>query len=136
MKRLFYVISLVGIMMLLPTLLIGQILDPEIYSYVPFPTENEPFVDTTYRGLYESRNGRYHSPPDMTTTQQTRGAEQEIENALVGTLAWNAWRDKIKGMYNNPTEVHLNSVFRYWNTQTDNQAVSPPIEFEDTPPVN
>lgn len=61
---------------------------------------------------------------------------KQIENALVGTLTWNAWRDKIKGMYNNPTEVHLNSVFRYWNTQTDNQTVSPPIEFEDTPPVN
>ena len=62
MRKLFYVISLVGIMVLFPTLLIGQILDPEIYSYDCIEEENNIFVDTTYRGLYESRKGRYHSP--------------------------------------------------------------------------
>lgn len=61
MKRLFYVISFVG-MLLFPTLLTGQILDPELYSYDCIEDDNESFVDTTYRGLYESRNGRYHSP--------------------------------------------------------------------------
>ena len=62
MRKLFYVISLVGIMMLFPTLLIGQILDPEVYSYDCIEEENNAFVDTTYRGIYDSRNGRYHSP--------------------------------------------------------------------------
>lgn len=54
-------ISFVG-MLLFPTLLTGQILDPELYSYDCIEDDNESFVDTTYRGLYESRNGRYHSP--------------------------------------------------------------------------
>ena len=49
-------------MMLFPTLLIGQILDPEVYSYDCIEEENNAFVDTTYRGLYESRNGASHSP--------------------------------------------------------------------------
>ena len=62
MRKLFYGISLIGILLSFPTLLIGQILDPEIYSYDCIENENEPFVDTTYRGLYESRKGRYHSP--------------------------------------------------------------------------
>ena len=61
MKRLFYVISFVG-MLLFPTLLTGQILDPELYSYDCIEDDNESFVDTTYRGLYESRNGASHSP--------------------------------------------------------------------------
>ena len=47
MRKLFYVISLVGIMMLFPTLLIGQILDPEVYSYDCIEEENNAFVDTT-----------------------------------------------------------------------------------------
>ena len=47
-------ISLVGIMVLFPTLLIGQILDPEIYSYDCIDEEDNAFVDTIYRGLYES----------------------------------------------------------------------------------
>lgn len=49
-------------MLLFPTLLIGQILDPEVYSYDCFEEENDIVVDTTYRGLYESRNGAVHSP--------------------------------------------------------------------------
>ena len=57
---------------------------------------------------------------------------KQIENALVGTQTWNAWRDKMRGMYNNSTEVHLNSAFKYWNTQTDDPVVSPPIEDDDT----
>ena len=48
--------------MLFPTLLIGQILDPEVYSYDCIEEENNAFVDTTYRGIYDSRNGCYHSP--------------------------------------------------------------------------
>lgn len=48
--------------MLFPTLLIGQILDPKVYSYDCIENENESFIDTTYRGLYESRNGASHSP--------------------------------------------------------------------------
>ena len=62
MRKLFYGISLIGILLSFPTLLIGQILDPEIYSYDCIEEENNIFVDTTYRGLYESRNGASHSP--------------------------------------------------------------------------
>ena len=47
-------ISLVGIMVLFPTLLLGQILDPEIYSYDCIDEEDNAFVDTIYRGLYVS----------------------------------------------------------------------------------
>lgn len=37
-------------------------MDPEVYSYDCIEEENNAFVDTTYRGLYESRNGASHSP--------------------------------------------------------------------------
>ena len=49
-------------MILYPTLVIGQILDPELYSYDCIGNDDESFIDTTYRGLYESRNGAIHSP--------------------------------------------------------------------------
>lgn len=62
MKRLFYGISLIGILLSFPTLLIGQILDQELYSYDCIDEEDNAFVDTIYRGLYESRNGASHSP--------------------------------------------------------------------------
>ena len=62
MKKLFCVISFVGILLLFPILLPGQILTPELYSGDCIEKENESYVDTTYRGLYKSSNGAFHSP--------------------------------------------------------------------------
>lgn len=62
MRNLFYGISLIGILLSFPILLIGQILDQELYSYDCIDEEDNAFIDTIYRGLYESRNGASHSP--------------------------------------------------------------------------
>ena len=36
-------------------------MDSELYSYDCIENENNSSIDTTYRGLYESRNGASHS---------------------------------------------------------------------------
>lgn len=51
MKRLFYGISLIGILLSFPILLIGQILDQELYSYDCIDEEDNAFVDT-YIGVF------------------------------------------------------------------------------------
>jgi hypothetical protein len=40
---------------------------------------------------------------------------RQIEDALIGQLTWNAWRDNIKNLYNNATENNLDALFDYWN---------------------
>ncbi|HMM11622.1 MAG TPA: hypothetical protein PKE03_05965 [Bacteroidales bacterium] len=40
---------------------------------------------------------------------------RQIEDALIGQLTWNAWRDNIKNLYNNATENNLDALFAYWN---------------------
>lgn len=42
---------------------------------------------------------------------------RQMEDALQNQRTWNAWRDKIKSMFNNPTENNLDATFAFWNTQ-------------------
>jgi hypothetical protein len=37
---------------------------------------------------------------------------RQLEDALVGVKTWNQWRDKIKSMYNNPSENNLDKLFK------------------------
>lgn len=39
---------------------------------------------------------------------------RQIEDALLGKRTWISWRDNIKSMYNNPTEIYLDNLFLYW----------------------
>ncbi len=38
----------------------------------------------------------------------------QIEKTLKDVRTWNAWRDKIKSEYNNPTEQYLDALFSSW----------------------
>ena len=132
MKRLFYVISLVGIMVLFPTLLIGQILDPEIYSYDCIENENEPFVDTTYRGLYESRKGCYHSPHGeirfLVAFVELIYDNPDDDPSLYGSDEWRpgelpSWRDSLLSAFtpNGISNCHLTKY--YQNASSNNHIV-------------
>ena len=118
-------ISFVG-MLLFPTLLTGQILDPELYSYDCIEDDNESFVDTTYRGLYESRNGRYHSPHGEIrflfafvelVYQDTLVAKDPSPN---GTSEWPkgelpSWKDDLLSPFapNGISNQHLTKYYQY-----------------------
>lgn len=124
MKRLFYVISFVG-MLLFPTLLTGQILDPELYSYDCIEDDNESFVDTTYRGLYESRNGRYHSPHGeirflVAFVELVYDGTDVEDPSPNGTSEWPkgelpVWRDSLLSPFtpNGISNRHLTKYYQY-----------------------
>jgi len=39
---------------------------------------------------------------------------RQLENALRGSDVWGEWKDRIKGLYNNPTENNLDELFNNW----------------------
>lgn len=131
MRKLFYVISLVGIMVLFPTLLIGQILDPEIYSYDCIENENEPFVDTTYRGLYESRKGRYHSPHGeirfLVAFIELSYANPDKDPSLYGSDEWRpgelpSWRDSLLSTFS-PDGISNCYLTKYYQNASSNNHI-------------
>jgi hypothetical protein len=39
---------------------------------------------------------------------------RQLENSLYLAKTWEEWRNKIVNMHDNPTENHVETVFRYW----------------------
>lgn len=40
---------------------------------------------------------------------------KQIEDILHGSTTWETWKNKIKTMYENPTEQYLDEAFNFWN---------------------
>lgn len=40
---------------------------------------------------------------------------RQLEDALIGELKWDGWKNKIKKLYNNDTEENLDALFRFWH---------------------
>ncbi len=131
MRKLFYGISLIGILLSFPTLLIGQILDPEIYSYDCIENENEPFVDTTCRGLYESRKGRYHSPHGeirfLVAFIELSYANPDEDPSLYGSDEWRpgelpSWRDSLLSTFS-PDGISNCYLTKYYQNASSNNHI-------------
>lgn len=39
----------------------------------------------------------------------------QLENALRGSDDWGEWKDRIKGLYNNPSKNNLDELFNNWS---------------------
>gem|GEM_PF-569961 len=89
-------------------------------------------VYSGYEGHSSPSNRRTHVVMDMIDTRSNdnnpNGARyphdrvegytiRQIEDALIGVVTWNQWRDNIKRRYNNATSIHLDALFDYWSNR-------------------
>ncbi len=66
-------------------------------------------IDDDFKTTQPSTNRGHHN----STKDQVSGYTiKQIEDALNGQKNWNSWRDNIKNKYNNPTESHLDKLFK------------------------
>ena len=67
--------------------------------------------NSNYTGVVQDMIDFDHSPNDKVGGYSIR----QIEDALKGKHEWNAWKNNIKGLYNNQTKNHLDALFNYWD---------------------
>ena len=76
-------------------------------SYKPYYVDN-------YTGVVEDMIDTDKNIPTAINESVSGYTISQIEKTLKGVRTWNAWRDKIKSKYNNPTEQYLDALFSNW----------------------
>ena len=124
MKRWFCIINIVVALLSLPTYLKGQILNPEIYSNDCIDYDNNTLIDTTYRNIYESRNGASHSPHGeirfVVVFAELVYENQEDDPSPNGTEQWRpgnlpVWKDSLLSVFrpSGISDCHLTKYYQY-----------------------
>ncbi len=78
-------------------------------------TENDNYYTTCGYDMIDNENQSITEGAGRPVDRVSGYTIRQLENALRGSDVWGEWKDRIKGLYNNPTENNLNELFNNWS---------------------
>ncbi|WP_168796308.1 hypothetical protein [Flagellimonas onchidii] len=89
------------------------------YSYIDNDFQLVRIIDNNYYtscgyDMTDTDNQRSIYGADYPNDRVSGYSIRQLENALKGSDVWGEWKDRVKSLYNNPTEHHLDELFNNW----------------------